>query len=99
MQSTSGDPKDKAKKCWIKIAQIECFSKEIEFLKQEAKSEKCISSLVSNLNLFLGDDEILRSRGKIAKCLYFDYNVYNPVLLPKGHKVASLIIAMKRCRI
>ena len=25
-----GDPKDKAKKYWIKIAQSECFSKEIE---------------------------------------------------------------------
>ena len=34
----------------------------------------------------------MRSRGRIAKCLYFDYNVYNPVLLPKGHKFTSLII-------
>ena len=34
----------------------------------------------------------MRSRGRIAKCLYFDYSVYNPVLLPKGHKFASLII-------
>ncbi|XP_068239952.1 uncharacterized protein [Palaemon carinicauda] len=25
-------------------------------------------------------------------CLYFDYNVYNPVLLPKVHKLTSLII-------
>ena len=87
-----GDSKDKAKKYWIKIAQSECFSKEIQFLKQEVKSEKCIPSLVSILNIFLGDDDILRSRGRIAKCLYFDYNVYNPVLLPKGHKFAPLII-------
>ncbi|XP_068204658.1 uncharacterized protein [Palaemon carinicauda] len=38
------------------------------------------------------EDDILRSRGRIAKCLYFDYNVYNPVLPPKVHKLTSLII-------
>ena len=64
----------------------------MKILKQEVKSDKFVPTLVSNLNLFLDEIEILRSRGRIAKCLYFDYNVYNPVLLPKGHKFTSLYI-------
>ena len=51
--------------------------------------------MVSNLNLFLDSNGILRSKGRISKCLYFNYDVYNPVLLPKGNKFTSLFI--KHC--
>ncbi|XP_068238445.1 uncharacterized protein [Palaemon carinicauda] len=51
-----GDPRERAKKYWIEIAQSECFSKEIEFLKKEVKSEQNVPSLVSNLNLFIDED-------------------------------------------
>ncbi len=65
---------------WIRIAQTENFSKEISFLKLQDKSNTNIPTLVSNLNLFLDSNEILRSKGRISKCLYFNYDVYNPVL-------------------
>ena len=87
-----GNTKKKAIEYWIKIAQREYYYEEIEFLKQEVKLDKKVPALVLNLNLFLDENEILRSKGRIAKCLYFDYNVYNPVLLPKGHKFTSLYI-------
>ena len=80
---------------WIKIAQTENFSKEISFLKLQNKSNTNIPTLVSNLNLFLDFNGILRSKGRISKCLYFNYDVYNPVLLPKGNKFTSLFI--KHC--
>ena len=82
----NGNSLQKAKMYWIRIAQIEHFSKEISFLK---------ITLVSNLNLFLDSDGILRSKRRMSKCLYFNYDVYNPVLLPKGNKFTSLFI--KHC--
>ena len=80
---------------WIKIAQTENFSKEISFLKLQDKSNANIPTLVSNLNLFLDSNGILRSKGRISKCLYFNYDVYNPVLLLKGNKFTTLFI--KHC--
>ena len=77
------------------MAQTENFSKEISFLKLQDKSNTNIPTLVSNLNLFLDSNVILRSKGRISKCLYFNYDVYNPVLFPKGNKFTSLFI--KHC--
>ena len=53
-------------------------------------NEKNIPPLVMNLNLSIDNKGILRSRGRITKCLYFDYNVHYLVLLPKGHRFTSL---------
>ena len=80
---------------WIRIAQTENFSKEISFLKLRDQSNTNTSTLVSNLNLFLDSNGILRSKGMIS--LYFDYNVYNPVLLPNGNKFTSLFINQLSC--
>ena len=91
----NGNSLQKAKMYWIRITQTENFSKEISFLKLQDKSNRNIPNLVSNLNLFLDSNGILRSKGRISKCLYFNYDVYNPVLLPKGNKFTSLFI--KHC--
>ena len=64
---------------WIRVAQTENFSKEISFLKLQDKSNTNIPTLVSNLNLFLDSNGILGSKGRISKCLYFNYDVYNSV--------------------
>ena len=89
-----GDPKVKALNYWIKVAQSEHFYKEIDFLKNvNNESNKTVPPLVSNLNLFLDDNGIIRSRGRIAKCLYFNYDVHNPVLLPNGHRFTALYIS------
>ena len=90
-----GNSLQKAKMYWIRITQTEYFSKEISFLKLQDKSNTNIPTLVSNSNLFLDSNGILRSKGRISKCLYFNYDVYNPVLLPKENKFTSLFI--KHC--
>ena len=91
----NGNSLQKAKMYWIRIAQTENFSKEISFLKLQDESNTNIPTLISNLDLFLDAIGILRSKGRISKCLYFNYDVYSPVLLPKGNKFTSLFI--KHC--
>ena len=79
----NGNSLQKVKMYWIRIAQTENFSKEISFLKLQDKSNTNIPTLVSNLNLLLDSNGILRLKGRISKCLYFNYDVYNPVLFPQ----------------
>ena len=84
------DAPSKARQFIIKKIQHECYSDEIKFLS--SPSSKNIPVLVNQLNLFLDDNGILRSRGRINKTLYYDINVLNPILLPSNHHVTSLII-------
>ena len=88
------DSKKKAIEYWIKNAQAEFFAKEIFFLENNVNVDgsKIVPALVLNLNLFLDQNGILRSRGRISKCLYFNYDVHNPVLLPREHKFTSILI-------
>ena len=88
------DSKKKAIEYWIKNAQAEFFAKENFFLENNANVDgsKIVPALVLNLNLFLDENGIFRFRGRISKCLYFDYDVHNPVLLPREHKFTSLLI-------
>ena len=57
--------------------QKECFQKEIEFLKSDPKPQ-LISPLDKQLDLFLDNKDILRSRGRISKSLYFDFTYAIP---------------------
>ena len=91
------NPRKKAVEYWVKIAQSEYFTNEIAFLKNKSvNGDLCnnnkIPPLVMNLNLFLDDKGLLRSKGRINKCLYFNFDVHNPVLLPKEHRFTSLFI-------
>ena len=60
-------------------------------------AKKDVPPLVSNSNDFLDEKGILRSRGRISKCLYYNSNVHNPVLLPKDHRFTALLI--KQCHL
>ena len=86
------DPKEKAWEYWIKKAQEEYFPEELIFLRNANNNDKLIPTLVANLNLFLDDKGMIRSRGRISKCLYFKYNVHNPVLLPRESRFTQLFI-------
>ena len=48
--------------------------------------------MVNNLNLFLDDKGLIRSRGRIAKSLRVPYDIQNPVLMGKGHKLTELLV-------
>ena len=40
----------------------------------------------------LDNENILRSRGRMSKCLFFDYNIHNPILLSGYHVFTQLFI-------
>jgi hypothetical protein len=69
--------------------QEESFPSEIDFLKNKKDS---IPNLVNQLDLFLDDRGIIRSKGRVSKGLHSDFNVINPILLGKNHHLTSLII-------
>ena len=66
----------------IKIMQRESFPTVIEFL---LKPNREIPSLVKNANMFLDEYAIVRSNGRIGRIGYIDYEVINPIILPKDH--------------
>ena len=86
------NPRKKAWEYWIKTAQEEFFNEELKFLQNTNQNDKVAPTLVSNLNLFLDDKGLIRSRGRISKCTYYNYDVHNPVLLPKASRFTQLFI-------
>ena len=79
-----------AKTHLIKVMQKQAFPDEIEYLLNP--SNKNPTNLVKNLNLFLDEHEIIRSGGRIAKTLNFDYDIKHPILIGKDHDLSKLII-------
>lgn len=77
---------------WLYIMQLESFPNENDFLEKDKESNKPVPDLVKNLDLFLDDVGLIRSRGRIAKSNYYDENVVNPILLGKAHPLTKLII-------
>ena len=70
--------------------QAECFNKEILFLKDPR--DKPVPELVMNFNLFLDENQLVRSDCRLGKSQYFDMNIIHPVLLPKLHPLTKLIV-------
>ena len=64
--------------------------KEIDFLRNTC--DKNVPNLVSNLNLFLDKNELIKCNGRIEKTIYFDYGIINSILLTKDHCLTKLII-------
>ena len=48
--------------------------------------------MVNKWNLFIDEDGLMRSDGRIGKNKFFGYEVINPILLPKDHNLTKLII-------
>ena len=75
---------------WLKQEQATFFKEECGYLKN--KTETSIPSRVGNLNLYLDDDGLLRSRTRLENCSYFCTEVKNPILLPRHSYLTELII-------
>ena len=92
------DPYLASKLYLLKEMQKESFSRELAYLQNPSKAES-VPVLVSNLDLFLDNRGIIRSRGRIGKAQKLDYQVINPVLLAKDHHLTKLIVEFyhKRC--
>ena len=78
-----------SKKYWISHEQSKFLPNEIAFLQKEPVS---MPILVKNLNLFLDEEQIVRSRGRLENCAYLSYDVRNPILLPKQSFLTELFI-------
>ena len=81
----------------IQSVQHQCFAKEIEFLKDPR--DKPVPDLVRNYNLFLDQYGTVRSDCRVGKNLHFDFEILNPILLPKQHKLTELIIVDSHVRV
>ena len=79
-----------AKNYLIKVMQLQAFSNEINYLSNPSATKP--PDLVRNLDLFLDEQNILRSRGRINKTQYYDYNITNPILIAKDHELTKLIV-------
>ena len=79
----------------LKVMQQESFAKELEFLKRVGENPSTQDSppdLVRNLNLFLDDFGLIRSKGRLSRSNHYDFEVLNPILLGKRHHLTLLII-------
>ena len=97
-RKSSEDPFQAGKLHLLKEMQRSAFPQELAYL-QDPSSVKPVPILVSNLNLFLDDKGLIRSRGRIGKSLRLDFEVMNPLLLAKDHHLTRLIVEFyhRRC--
>ena len=79
----------------LRRMQEESFPRELAFLKQ-ARENPSLKDLppdmVNHLNLFLDDQLLIRSKGRLARSNYYNFDVLNPILLGKNHHLTCLLI-------
>ena len=81
----------KAREYIIKSIQSKAFSVEIDFL-ESVRPSRNIPPLVTQLDMFIDESGILRSRGRIARSLYYDNSVLYPIILPPDSPVTNLLV-------
>ena len=86
-----------AKLCFIEREQGAHFPVEINFLANSNASE--VPLLVKSLNLFMGDNQIIRCKRRLEKSS-FNYDVRNPILLPRHSSLTELLVwdAHQHCK-
>ena len=92
MRKSKLNADEQAKTYWIKRMQSECFSTELSFLLNNPNDRNQVPCLVNQLNLFIDEFGILRSKGRISRSLLYNYDVLNPILIDKSHHLTTLII-------
>ena len=75
----------------VKQMQRVCFKSEIDFLSKASKFEN-VPKLILNLNLFLDDDGVLRSKGRVSRNVQLTYDAVNPVILGADNHFTNLLI-------
>ena len=96
---TNATVEDAVRLYWLSIMQLQSFPEENKFLEEDNNNSN-VPKLVMDLDLFLDKVRLIRSKGRIAKTNYYDYNVINPILLGKNHPLTRLIIlnCHKNCK-
>ena len=96
LRKSEADPIKAATNYLIKQMQAEDFASELDYLRNPAGKDA--PRLVSQLNLFLDDLGIIRSRGRIEKNIDLKYHVVNPFLMSKSHHLTKLLIHFAHCQ-
>ena len=78
----------------LKMVQELLFGKEIEILKSNARSEIAKFSNISQLDVFIDNEGLLRVGGRLKNSSLGSI-LKHPVLLPKKHQVIDMIIIWK----
>ena len=73
----------------IKKEQEVFFGDELQFLKNPKSSAP---TRVKNLSLFLDQNGMVRSKGRLENCDYFAHEVNDPIVLPKQSPLTDLFI-------
>ena len=93
MRKLTEDPGSVARLHLLQHMQRDCFPNELVYLSlPDCDKPKDVPNLVNNLDLFLDDKGLIRSRGRIAKSLRVSYDIQIPVLMGKGHKLTELVV-------
>ena len=79
----------------MKEMQEEAFPHEVSYRKDRSSLGE-MTSLISQFNLFLDEQGVMRSKGHIDKNVELKYNV-NPILVPKQHHLTKLLIYYAHC--
>ena len=88
--ASADDCLNKARSYWVRNQQSLYFKDELGFLAEP--SAKIVPSLVKNLDLFIDDKGLLRSRGRLGRCENLSFDAQNPLLLPKQSYLTVLLV-------
>ena len=93
MRKSREDPGSTARLHLSQHMQKDCFSNELVHLSlPDCDKPKDVPNLVNNLDLFLDDKGLIRSRRHIAKSLRVSYDIQNCILMGNGHKLTELLV-------
>lgn len=69
------------------------YSEEICMLEKWPGKSVPKSSVLHKMSPFLDDLRVLRMKGRTRRCEIISFDVINPVLLPKNHRITQLIVS------
>lgn len=97
LRKSSADAEKRARVYLLQQMQKLYFSDELLYLLSlnelsETAKMPAVPRRVENLNLFLDPDNLIRSRGRIAKCNVYNYDQTNPILVSSDSYMCELLI-------
>ena len=88
VKKVNRDPVELATNYLFKLMQSEEFSREIAYLKSPSSFNET-PKLVSKLNIFLDQKDLIKSKGRIEKNVDLKYDVVNPLVMAKNHHLTK----------
>ena len=96
-RKSDADPVRAATNYLMGLMQRDAFPSELSYLKDPEGAE--VPPLVKQLNLFLDDNGVIRTKGRIDKNVTLTYDVVNPILMSKQHHLTRILIYYAHCKV